>query len=67
MMPHSLASLAVFTNYSLLRVLFNAASEVITAILLAASIAFLHYTVFSKSSGKVWNWFINKLSENGYV
>ncbi|MEL9989995.1 MAG: ABC transporter permease [Thermoproteus sp.] len=65
MMPYGLSVAAMYLQaISDLLTLFAA---IYSAMLLAASAAFFYYVVVSPRGFAVWSWFINELSERGYV
>jgi len=43
------------------------AADVASVALLALSAAFFYLTTYSPWASSIWGWFVNKLSENGYV
>ncbi len=47
--------------------LLYVAAQVWSAVLLLLSALFFYATTLSRWRRTVWSWFVNKLSENGYV
>jgi len=43
------------------------AADVASVASLALSAAFFYLTTYSPWAPSIWGWFVNKLSENGYV
>ncbi|MGC8543933.1 MAG: hypothetical protein ACP5NQ_08320 [Vulcanisaeta sp.] len=64
MVPYALAVVATF--YPVFTVLWLIGT-VFAAIILASSVAFFYYAIFSKRSQAMWAWLVSRLSENGYM
>jgi len=54
-------------NAPALAPLLRPAADVTSAASLALSAAFFYLTTYSPWASSIWSWFVNKLSEDGYV